>query len=260
MKLGPRLAAVTVAITVFGALVCFGPYHQTRWATVIISVAKLVGLLLAALSSIGVFRTLKPGERERISWGLLAAALTLMVAGQSVLAFHQVVLDDRAPFPSLADPPYVLGEAIVVVAMVDFAWRAFRSGLPLGSPAAFWSPGVVVLVLFALTVKPVLAPVIAANSHPVELFLNVYYPVTGYLTLAPIMVVLGVGLRFQGAIRKVWVPLSLGFACILVSDIFFAYFTTLSIASLDAGLDFLYLTGYWLIPTGAITQLDLVRT
>jgi hypothetical protein len=39
----------------------------------------------------------------------------------------------------------------------------------------------------------------------------------------------------------------------------FAYFSTLNLTGLDAALDFFYLAGYWLIPTGILFQRDIQR-
>jgi len=251
------LAAIVLAV---GAATCFGPYQETRAATVAIALLKLAGLVFAVLGSSRAARGFGRTEPQRRPWVVLAVALASTAAGQAVLAYHQVVLDVRAPFPSLGDPFFVVGALLFVWAMTSFALAAARSGLPLGTPLQFWGPALVVLLLLVLTAYPVLKPIIDAPAAPLPRVLNVFYPAASFVTLAPLAVMQRVGLRFRGgSLLRVWLPLTVGFAAVLVSDVMFAYLTTLSMTALDPALDFLYLLGYWLIPAGALSQADLLE-
>lgn len=254
-----RFAGLAAAVILVGAVASLGPWQASRPATVLIALSKLAGLVCAVLASFRVVSSFGRGEPQRRPWLVLAVALACTTVGQSVLAYHQVVLDVRAPFPSAGDPFFVIGALLIVWAMVAFARAASSSGLPLGTPLQFWSPALAVLALLAITAYPVLYPIFEAPATPLARTLNVFYPAASFVTLAPLAVMQRVGLRFRGgALLRVWGPLTIGFAAVLVSDVLFAYFSTLSMTSLDGALDFLYLLGYWVIPAGVLGQVDLL--
>ncbi len=260
MRLAPFVTVVAAALIVAAAAVCYGPYFTTTPATIFLAMTKLVGLVVSGVLGIVVWVRFGRGAPQRLPWLVLGLALLLMAGGQSVLAFHQIFRDGRAPFPSVGDPLFVVSAGLVAWAMVAFAWQAFRSGLPLGTPFRFWAPAGIIATICAVAAYPLLGPIARAPAQPAELFLNLYYPSASFVTLAPLAVMQRVGVSFRGGeLTKVWLPLTLGFCAVLGSDVLFAWFSTLGYSFLDRTLDFLYLTGYWLIPAGIAAQADLAK-
>lgn len=261
MRFGPAFAILAAILTVIGGVASFGPWYDSPQATLFLAPTKLFGLIVAGVAALAVFRRHSETGRQRRPWALLGVGFLLMAGGQSVLAYHQLALHIHAPFPSAGDPLFVAAAVLVIWGLSEFTLLAFGSGLAFGSAARFWAPALLVAALFVAMGYPVLGPVLRADAPPAETLLNVFYPVASFATLAPLAVMQRVGLRFRGGrLLYVWIPLTFGFACVLVSDILFAYFTTFSMSWLAGALDFLYLSGYLLIPTGVFFQLDLLRS
>jgi hypothetical protein len=224
------------------AVLCFGPWYDTRATMVLNSLLKLIGLLVAFVTALLTFSRLDSGDPQRRPWILMAVGLLLYVGGQAVLAGYQLFLDVRIPFPSIGDPLFVISYPLIIGALFWFCVIAIRSGLPLGKPLVFWSPALVVLILFLAGSYPLLAPILGADDPGIEIALNVFYPVTSFIALAPCLVMLRTGLKFRGGrLLLVWLPMTLGFATVLISDILFAYLVTVKIAWVEHLVDFFYI-------------------
>lgn len=261
MRLGSAFAIIATLLIVAGGITAFGPWHESPGATMFLAPTKVFGLIVAGIAALAVFRQHGEAGARRRPWALLGVGFLSMAGGQSVLAYHQLVLHIHAPFPSAGDPLFVAAAILIIWALTEFALLAFGSGLAFGTAARFWSPALLVALLFIASGYPVLGPVLHAEAPATETFLNLFYPVASFATLAPLAVMQRVGLRFRGGrLLYVWIPLTFGFGCVLVSDILFAYFTTFSMSWLAGALDFLYLSGYLLIPIGLFFQLDLLRS
>ena len=242
------------------AVLCFGPWYETRATLVLTSLFKLVGLAIAFITAFMAFSRLDSGDPQRRPWALMAAGLLLYACGQSVLMIYQVFLHVRIPFPSIGDPLFVVSYPLVICALFWFCAISIRSGLPLGKPLVFWSPALVVLALFAAGSYPLLDPILGSGDPAVEIALNTFYPVASFIALAPCLVMLRTGLKFRGGrLLLVWLPMTLGFCAVLVSDILFAYMTTVDMAWIEPAVDFLYTSGYTLIPIGTLSQANLLK-
>jgi hypothetical protein len=242
------------------AVLCFGPWYETRATLVLTSLFKLIGLVIALITAFLAYSRLDSGDPQRRPWLLMAGGLLLYAGGQSVLAVYQVLLGVRIPFPSIGDPLFVLSYPLIVGALFWFCVISIRSGLPLGKPLVFWSPAFIVLILFVAGSHSLLSPIAAADDPGLEIALNVFYPVASFIALAPCLVMLRTGLKFRGGrLLLVWLPMTLGFAAVLVSDILFAYLVTAEMAWIEPGVDFLYTSGYALIPIGTLSQANLLK-
>jgi hypothetical protein len=243
-----------------GAVLCFGPWYDTRATLVLTALFKLLGLVIAFIAAFTTFSRLDSGDPQRRPWLLLAIGLLLYAGGQSVLASYQVCLDVRSPFPSVGDPLFVASYPLIIGALFWFCVIAIHSGLPLGKSLVFWSPALLVLIVFAAGSYPLLASIIKANDPGMETFLNIFYPVTSFIALAPCLVMLRTGLKFRGGrLLLVWLPITLGFTTVLVSDIFFAYLVADKMACIESLVDFLYVSGYALISIGTLSQANLLK-
>jgi hypothetical protein len=242
------------------AVLCFGPWYETRATLVLTSLFKLIGLVIAFITAFLACSRLDSGDPQRRPWLLMAAGLLLYAAGQSVLAVYQVLLDVRIPFPSAGDPLFVFSYPLLIGALFWFCVISIRSGLPLGKPLVFWSPALAILILFVAGSHSLLSPIAAADDPALETALNVFYPVASFIALAPCLVLLRTGLKFRGGrLLMVWLPMTLGFAAVLVSDILFAYLVSVKMDWIEPAVDFLYTSGYALIPIGTLSQANLLK-
>jgi hypothetical protein len=256
---GKLLTGIVLVLAGAAAVLCLGPWYHAAWVTPAMAVIKLLGIGAAAVSGWWVFARHERDDPQRRAWLLFGVGLALYACGQSVLAYHQIILRQKIAFPSLGDPFFVLSAVFIIGGLVAFSVAAARSGLPLGSRAVFWRPALVSLVLFALLAYPLLAPVVRKGGAPAAVFLNVYYPVVSFLALAPCLVLLRVGLKFRGGrLLGVWVLITAGLSAVFVSDVLFAYFTALDIAFVERFMDLLYAVGYVLLPRGILIQLHLL--
>jgi len=258
----PTLASLAVAILgVACAVVCLSPLYTAGFALKLLAMTKLGALIGAAVCSWSVWRSSERGEPQRPSWRRLALGLSFYSGGQTVLAFHQIVFNTAITFPSFGDPLFVIATVFDISALFGFCIAAARSGLPLGRPAVFWSPVALCAVALAAGSYSVLSPVVQSSSGLVEALLNVYYPVSSLIALGPCLIMLGVAMRFRGGrLLLVWLPLTVGFALVLASDVMFAYVSTASGAGLEALMDLAYALGYLLVLQGAQSQRRLVRS
>ena len=249
-----------ILVIATAGVLCFGPWYHTQATLVLTSLFKLLGLVIASITSFITFSRLESGDPQRRPWMIMAVGLLLYAGGQSILTIYQVFLHVRIPFPSVGDPLFVISYPLIITALFWFCLISIRSGLPLGKPLIFWSPALAVLVAFAASCYPLLAPVVASGDPGAEVALNIFYPVASFVALAPCLVMLRTGLKFRGGrLLLVWLPISLGFTAVLVSDILFAYMTTVDMGWIEPAVDFLYASGYALIPIGALSQAILLR-
>ena len=253
------LIGIFVLLGIGGVVTCFGPWYREPEATKFVAMIKLGGLVISAIAAFLVAARHDPADRQKPAWIIMAVGLLLYCGGQSVIAYHQVILEIKLPFPSFGDPFVVIFEFLLIWSLFGFCNIFRKSGLPLGSSLAFWSPTLISVVLFVVLIPPLLAPVAVSDDPPTEVFLNIFYPVAGFLFLAASAVAMRVGFLFKGGrLRLVWVPLCLGFAAVMISDILFSFLTALDISWVEPLMDLLYLLAYLLIPSGILAQLSLM--
>ena len=260
MSLPKSLFALFGVFLSAGAVLVFGPWYTEQWAITCMGALKLLGLFGACGFGLLAVAAHGRADPQRRSWLLLSIGLAFYCGGQSVLFVYQVFLDVRIPFPSIGDPFFILASSLIACALFLFCVTSLRSGLPLGSPLLFWGPALLVAVGFFAGAYPILQPILAAGDAWDETALNVFYPVAGFVCLAPSLVMLRVGWLFRGgSLLWVWLPLTLGFVCVLASDILFSFLTALDVAWLEAAVDFLYIAGYLLMFMGAASEAHLLR-
>lgn len=257
---GQWLTAGVGALVAGAALLCFGPWYEAPATPKVLAALKWGGLVVAALLAAVTALRHHGDDPQRLPWLLLAFGLASYSGGQSVLAIHQLFLGVAVPFPSVGDLFFVVASALFVPSLSLFVWRAYRSGLPLGSGLEYWWPALTALGALVAIQPLVAVTIIGAGAPPLETFLNVFYPTSGFVILAPCAVMLRVGARFRGGgLLWVWVPLTAGFALITASDILFAYLTTIDVSGGHGAMDFLYTTAYLVIPRALAYQLALMR-
>lgn len=243
-----------------GAVLVFGPWYTQQWAVTMLGALKLIGLYGACLFGFVAVSAHRPDDLQRRSWLLLSSGLAFYSAAQSVLFVYQAFLAVRIPFPSIGDPLFMLASILIALSLFLFCFTSLRTGLPLGRPLVFWSPALIVAVGFLASAWPILQPILTTGDPWEETALNVFYPVAGFVCLAPSLVMLRVGWLFRGgSLLWVWLPLTVGFACVLTSDILFSFLTALDMAWIEAAVDYLYIAGYVLIFMGAMTKAHLLR-
>lgn len=223
------------------------------------STVKPLLLLLGALWAWACTRRFESDNPIRPGWWRLSLGLTLLFAGQLVLAFYQLFLRVPIPFPSVADVFFVIAYPLLVAALVAFL-RAYEvAGFPTGRKGERRAIGAAAVVLCVLVAAPVLSPVLAAEAPGIEKLLNVLYPVLDFVLLVPTAILLRLTLRFRGGpVGRIWLLLLLGFLFLCVGDVLFSYLSTLGQAALDPLVDAMYLLSYGSLAGGALMQRDVL--
>ena len=220
---------------------------------------KLFFLALATASAIRVARTLGSAHPARGAWWLFAAGLSLFCLGQATLVVYQLLLQVPTPFPSIADPFFLLGNLALVPALILqlLAWK--RAGLPLDPRRDLLGAGVATAAALATVLVLALRPVVAAGGPAIEVALNLAYPVCDAFFLLPTVLLLRLTWRLRGGTAaSVWSSVLVGLVGLAAGDIAFAYLTGVGLARLDSVVDLLFIAGYAAIARGVLRQLDLL--
>jgi len=224
------------------------------------NLSKLLFIGLAALSAIRSAARFESDNPMRGTWRMMAAGLLSFTAGQATLAVYQALLRLPSPFPSLADAFFVASYPFLLAALVG-AIRAYReTGYPIGTARERVATAGAMAALAALIAYPTLKPVVSVPAPPLEMFLNVAYPVLDLAVLVPVAVLLRIAVRFRGGqVWKVWAGLLTGFLLMCAGDILFAYFTTMEREGLDPLIHITYILSYAALARGALGQYHLLK-
>jgi len=225
------------------------------------NLSKLSFLVLAARWAVRSAARFEADNPMRGTWRMMAAGLLTFAAGQAVLVIYQVLLRLPSPFPSLADAFFVLSYPFLFAALLR-AIRAYgETGYPIGSVRARVGTAVVVAAAAALVGYPLLRPIVAAPAAPLEMFLNVAYPVLDLGVLIPVVILLRIAARFRGGeVWKVWAGLLAGFLLMCVGDILFAHFNAMGREDLEPLVDVTYILSYAALARGALGQYQLLTS
>jgi hypothetical protein len=220
---------------------------------------KLGFLLLAALFATLSYSSFEESNPVRRAWLLMAAGLWMYWMAQSVLAFYQLILDARAPFPSIADVFFVPATVLLVFSLFSFV-RVYKE---VGFQIAQRSDVSIVIAFAAALLAGFLIvvgrPVLASDAPTPERFLNVLYPVLDCFLLVPVVLLLRMAMGMRGgSLWKVWTALLAGFLLLAAGDILFAFFTTLGETGLEPLLDLAFALSYVLIAKAAVTQYGIL--
>jgi len=260
MKGTKLTTAVMFALIAMMAALCFGPWYKEVFSSVVISVVEVIALFLTFFAALAVYAKSKTADPNRRNWLLLGIGFLLYALVQSVLRYYQsLLLVPMPPFPSWADLFFVAYSPFAIWALFSFCRNAGRSGLSLGRPLVFWWPALAVLAVSLIVLPLLLTPVVRAGGTGVQIFLNIFYPTVGFVALAPCAVILRFGLKFRGGnVFWIWSTITAGYLLILSADILFAYVSMLEMSHVKQVLDFLYVTGYILLPRGILYQRNVL--
>jgi hypothetical protein len=220
---------------------------------------KLLFLWLAVWYGRRTAHGFDPDNPMRPAWSLLAGGMLAFALGQSILAFHTLLLGAPTPFPSLADVGFLLGYLLLFAALSAFISAYRRAGLPIGNPAHHVAVLVALLVVLTLGGYPIMEPILATPAPALELFLNVAYPSLDLLLLLPSVALLRMALAFRGGrVWRVWVALLVGFVLLSVGDILFAYQAILGRYELEPLNHATVILSYALLARGITYQHELL--
>jgi hypothetical protein len=220
--------------------------------------AKLALLIFAYVHAHATTTRLEADNPARGPWRLLALALGGFALGQAVLTSYQMVRG-ASPFPSLGDVFFVAGYPLLIASFFGFIRTYRESGYPVGSAAEHTVIAAAVAILAGVVAVPILRPVIAAGGTPIELSLNVAYPVFDFVLLVPMITLVRVAWPFRGgAIFNAWAALLGGVVAVCAGDLLFAWFSMLGETHLDPLLHGAYMIAYVCFALGTRLHRDLV--
>ena len=146
---------------------------------------KMAALGLGGWSALRARARFAAGNPARFAFGLLAAWLLCWTVAQACLAFYQWVLRESTPFPSLADPLFVVGDLCLIAGLAWLLRAYLGSGLALGATGSYVALGGAVALLAGALGYVVLEPIARAGGTPLEVALNLSYPALDLLALVP---------------------------------------------------------------------------
>jgi hypothetical protein len=249
------LATLVVAGRLVGLSSWPADSGMAGWA----AIPKLGFLALAALLAASVTRRFEAGNPARPTWLALTIGLSAAFFGQLCLAPYQLS-GSEAPFPSLADPFFLISYPLFA-AMLAVSIRAYGlSGIVRVRAAELWPLGFAVLALCAIGLWPLLRPILAAPDPALKKALNLSYPALDVLLLVPAILLLRITLPLRGGkVWRVWAALLLGFGLTLAGDLLFAYQTSLSFGRIDPLVHLAYIGSYGCFALAVIRQRLLIE-
>lgn len=195
------------------------------------------------------------------SWVSLAVGFVGFGVGQAVLVTHQLAIPGPTPFPSAADPAFLLGYVALIAAFIGFARTFTGSGLAVGTTANPRRTAFVSALVLVVVAGLALTPTFSADAPVAERVVGAAYPALDCVLLVPTIVLtrITVALR-QGQLAGPWIRLLLGFFAFTIGDVLFALVETLDLGGVDAILDLFFALGYLLAAWGCYAQDRLARS
>jgi diguanylate cyclase (GGDEF)-like protein/PAS domain S-box-containing protein len=188
-------------------------------ARVRIVVSDLMYVVAPLLAARACWAAHRARRGRHTGWAWVATGCLVWAFGSVAFTFYELVLDQTAPFPSVADLGYVLYAVPVAIGITRFprvggtAWARWRLALD----------GVVIAgSLLLASLVWVLAPVVENTDRTFERVDALAYPLADVAVAA---VVLTRAMVFPRARRHVWVLLSLGLLLLAVTDSIFSALT-----------------------------------
>jgi hypothetical protein len=274
-------SVMAVAAVVFAAS---GPLSLLSEVTLLRAacVVKLVFLATGAVVALRVTKHFGADNPVRPAWLHLGLGLAATTFGQLGLACYQFSPAAEAPFPSLADYFFFLGDPFFILALTSFAHAYEAAGYALGTRAERWRLAAIVAGAAAVVGIIVLRPVVLAPPPMPEMplnvslpklelilaaraaqtvFLNIAYPVLDLILLVVTVLLLKASLPLRGGeVFKAWAALLAGFAFMSVGDVLFAYFSALKITAVDPFVHVTYVLSYGFLALGVLRQQRLLAS
>ena len=246
-RLWPALVAVLgigVVVALFLVVVRWSPGHPKTGLVV-----DDVGLLLAACAAAAAcgWRAYRAPGPARRSWWLLSAATGSWALGEAIWAYHELILDQETPFPSVADVGFLLFSVLATVALLMWPSTALRG-------AARWRTlldGVLVAAaLLVLSWETVLGTVVQSGGDDLLGYVvSLAYPMQDLVLLTLTVIVATHARRAAAGVELALLAVGLG--ALAVADSGFAYLTALGSYESGSPADAGWLAGFLLIAAAA---------
>src|SRR4051794_20214956 len=204
-RMTPRHALIGTVVTWYAlASVIFAfSLIPTRQLQVMSDLSMTAVALIAGISCLSRSRSvLEP--RTRSAWVLLGAAATAWALGQAGTSYFEVLLDEAAPFPSMAEAGYLAAVPLFALGLLHLAAPASRPAVRIRLVLDGLLISIALLLVSWVTV---LGPVAySSTGSPVSKVILIAYP-AGDVALVTLVVYVMLRVRATGV--RPAVPLSL---------------------------------------------------
>jgi hypothetical protein len=253
------VAAIAVA-TVAGSLAGAGPDGLSGARLAVHVAAKWLLLGVTTWTALGNSRSLGSGTTIGRGWLFFALGVGAFLAGEVGEAVYQLALGILNPFPSVLDVFYVAGYPLLIAGLLAFMRAYSGAGYPMGSPASGALVGSVLIVAGLGLLWPLLAPIAAGSTPPLERALSMAYPLLDVALLAAVALLLRGTWRFGGGRAwQVWALILAGLAVMIAGDLRYAYFASDGEQRVDPASELLFVASYLLLALGALRQRELIE-
>ncbi len=198
-------------------------------------------------------------EGFRRQWLLIGLGMSAIFAGDAIFAYLEVVAHKEVPFPSIADPFYLVSFLLFGGGLL-LTLLSFRRSLSIMAPltVSFVTCALATVALWPSIFWPIITD---AEAGSFEKLLTIWYPIGDLWLLAFPALALAIALSRLGGGRLAWPwwALVVGFSGIALSDTLFALMsndgTYASGSTIDAGWWF----GYTAVAVAASLLVDVQR-
>lgn len=246
-----------VALIVFWAALYFqgitsGDYNY--WFSFLFGLTPLVGGIIAMVQS-----RVWGGTKSAVGKAVFFIGLGVFCwgAGETIWSYYNFILNDAAPYPSLADVGFApsiffYGLGALYLSRATGAKYGLRS-----KPAKLFvtvAPLVILILSYYLLVVVARGGVLVPDGEtPLKIFLDLVYPLGDFVGLTIAVIVSGLSFRYLGGrYLPSIISILLGLATMFVADTIFSYTTTVgTYYNADFG-DLLLALGTFLLTFGAL--------
>ena len=194
------------------------------------------------------------------AWAFIAGGFIGYMIGQWCLVVYQLVLGIPTPFPSWADPFFVLGTLSLMIGLWIFLHELSLSGCPLDLRRRVPMSSVWILGLGGWALWTLLRPVLHSGAPTIDTWLSLTYPITDLLLLVPTLLLFQVTGPFRGGkVRRTWATLLFGIILFLVGDLLFALRHDGVGPWFHWAVDMSFICGYALVARACAMQHEMVR-
>ena len=166
------------------------------------------------------------------SIGALALGALFWGTGELIWSYYNLVLNNPAPYPSVADAAFVLGYVFWILGTLFLSRLAAVKLVLNKKPKLWWLVGVVTLAGTALSYYLLIevarqGVVLTDSTNTIKVILDIFYPLADFLAVTLVAIIVAVSGKYIGGRLRFPIVLSmLGLAVMYVGDVVFGYTTT----------------------------------
>ena len=219
--------------------------------TWVLDILNAVGPLPAAILCTILVRK-AANRRLAVFWGLLAAAMVCSVLAEGIWAIYELALGKMGPFPSAADPFWLLAYPLQFAAIISLV--SFKASGRLAATAVAGAAVFVALVAGTMMALFIMLPSVDSEATTLSNLVTILYPAGDVLLLSALGIIAVLPTQRQRLMPKGMLCIAAAFVVNVVADIVYAAQEVQGTYATGSWVDLLWPLGYTLMAAAAAWQ------